>query len=49
MFQIGNRKFKVNVSGGHVLCGDNARMDVTYRTGREIVFQEICFSLNMLN
>ena len=49
MFQIGNRKFKVNVSGGHVLCGDNSRMDVTYRTGREIFFREICFSLNMLN
>lgn len=31
----GNRKFKVNVSGGHVLCGDNSRMDVTYRTGNK--------------
>lgn len=32
----GNRKFKVNVSGGHVLCGDNSRMDVTYRTDQLI-------------
>lgn len=29
----GNRKFKVTVSGGHVLCGDNSRMYVTHRTG----------------
>ncbi|XP_078376576.1 uncharacterized protein LOC144659921 isoform X2 [Oculina patagonica] len=31
----GSRKFKVNVSGGHVLCGDNSKMDVTYRRGRD--------------
>lgn len=33
----GNRKFKLNVSGGHVLCGDNSRMDVTYRRGYHAV------------
>lgn len=33
----GNRKFKLNVSGGHVLCGDNSRMNVTYKRGDRAV------------
>jgi len=29
----GKGKFILNVSGGHILFGDNSRMDVTYRRG----------------
>lgn len=34
-FEIGKGKFILNVSGGHVLFGDNSRMDVTYRRGKK--------------